>query len=140
MIARAIKLATLGVLLVFAACDSPAGQSRSSSSSPAAPDPETEATAFRAAEELILATLRGPAAVRVAEKRILDRKGNKLLLACEVVRENDRGVVTRDTYWTIVEVDPSDPDSYSYNRAFAVRRATGAIAADLIAFKLANQW
>jgi len=39
-----------------------------------------------------------------------------------------------------VEVDPSDPDSYSYNRAFAVRRATGAIAADLIAFKLANQW
>lgn len=87
-----------------------------------------------------MATLRGPAAVRVAEKRILDRKGNKLLLACEVVRENDRGVVTRDTYWTIVEVDPSDPDSYSYNRAFAVRRATGAIAADLIAFKLANQW
>ena len=140
MIARAIQLAALGVLLVLAACDSPAEQSRSSSSSLAAPGSEMEATALRAAEELILETVRGPATIRVSEKRILDRKGNKYLLACEVVLENDRGAVTSHTYWVIVEVDPSDPDNYSYNRAFAVRRATGAIEADLLAFKLANQW
>ena len=140
MIARAIQLVVLGASLVLAACDSPVEQSRSSSSSLTSPGSEMEATALMAAEELILETVRGPATIRVSDKQILDRKDNKYLLACEVILENDLGDVTRHTYWIIVEVDPSDPDHYTYNRAFAVRRATGAIEADLIAFKLANQW